>query len=93
MLELSASGVYTFTPGFALQGSGKLAIPAGTATFATGGEVAISNLELSGGTLDGNDNVRVTNQLNWTGGAMNGSGKTVVDGQMQINGGAGGSSS
>jgi hypothetical protein len=46
----------------------------------------LPNLNMSGGTLTGLNNVTVTGTLNWTGGTMTGAGRTVSTGALNIGG-------
>ena len=69
-------GTYTIVSGASIGGAGRLVLQSGN--VAIDGEVSITNLAMTGGTLSGSGNITATDSFVWTGGAMSGSGKTIV---------------
>jgi hypothetical protein len=74
------NGVGTLSPG-------TLNVSAGTLTLANGGNHQPRTLNLSGGNIQGGDNLNVATVLNWSGGSIFGSGQVTTPG-LAISGGA-----
>ncbi len=81
---VNVTGPHTFTfatanlTGNYICTNNTLTISGATATFSGTGTVTPAVLNLSGGSLGGNQLVTVLSQMNWTGGSMSGSGRTVI---------------
>ena len=58
-----------------------------TVTFETGAVVPAMAVDLSGGTLGGNDTVQVSGPFTWSGGRLDGAGSFEVNGGAILNGG------
>jgi len=77
----------TFNSGTAVQNLGAaVTVSGGAVTFNTGTPFAMTALLLSGGTLNGSDNLTVTGPFTWWGGTMSGTGTTTANGGITIDG-------
>ena len=69
-------GTYMIDSGASIGGAGRLVLQSGNITI--DGDVSVSNLGMTGGTLSGTGNITATDSFVWTGGTMSGTGKTIV---------------
>ena len=90
------TGASEFTGGFVIfhptstltsLGAGPLAVAAGSVTFNTDGPpIAVTTLDLSGGTITGTDDITASGLLTWTGSStMSGTGATTANAGMSLN--------
>jgi hypothetical protein len=71
-------GNLTLVPGGQLNGGGLYRINANGGGLVANTDMAVSNLDLQLGALDGSGTVTVANAMNWVGGSMTGSGRTII---------------
>lgn len=77
-------GTFTLDSGAQLNGDGlyRISSPAAVAANAS---FAVSNLDLTAGTLGGTGTVTIANVMNWTGGGMSGGGRTIIPTGAMLN--------
>ncbi|HYV20007.1 MAG TPA: hypothetical protein VFC25_13365 [Verrucomicrobiae bacterium] len=80
------AAVFTFNAASTVTtlGSAGLTNTAGTLTLNTGEAVGLASLTLSGGTLQGTDNVSVSGPFAWSGGELSGAATTTANGTVTI---------
>jgi hypothetical protein len=69
-------GTFTLSSGAQLNGAGLYKVNG--ATLISGINLAVQNMDLAIGILDGAGIVTISNAMNWTGGSMSGSGRTLI---------------
>jgi uncharacterized repeat protein (TIGR01451 family) len=96
--DFTSAGTYNVTSATRFVGGDAAFVPAstitsvgstlemafGTASFSSGDTITVTNLDFTGGTLTGSDNVVVTGPFDWNAGAMTGAGTTTAQGGMTI---------
>ncbi|MBI3851712.1 MAG: hypothetical protein HY298_15770 [Verrucomicrobia bacterium] len=77
-------GTFTLNPGAQLNGAGLYRINLSSVVTANA-NLAVENLDLINGTLDGSGTVTIATAINWTGGTMSGSGRTIIRAGVALN--------
>ena len=78
------AGTFVLNAGAQLNGTGLYKIT-GTGIVTGNADLAVENLDLIDGTLDGTGTVTIATAMNWTGGTMSGSGRTVIPAGATLN--------
>jgi len=81
-----SGGTANFNSSATLTSVGALSVSAGTANFVTTHPVSLTALNVSGGTLQGSDNITSSGPFTWTGGTLAGTGQLNAGAGMLLNG-------
>ncbi len=83
-----SGGTHTFHPGSFVGSIGdSLTISGGIIDFNSDDPITVVEYSQSGGTLDGNSDITVTDLLTWSAGVMQGEGTTFASGETALSGG------
>ncbi len=83
-----SGGTHTFHPGSFVGSIGdSLTISGGIIDFNSGDPITVEEYSQSGGTLDGNSDITVTDLLTWSAGVMQGEGTTFANNSTVLGGG------
>ena len=80
---------YTLGPASSVTGAGTVLMSSGNLTVNTPATMAVTNLILSGGILNGNAPVFVNGPFTWSGGTINNTGGVTLNGTSSLSGGNG----
>jgi len=82
-----SGGTANFNSSATLTSVGALSVSGGTANFVTTHPISLTALNVSGGTLQGSDNITSSGLFTWTGGTVAGTGQLNAGGGMTLTGG------